>query len=144
MMHLLMQVASAVVGRPGTGTTSEAIISGCPIIFNALGGFMPQEYITLRYARRHGISQEVYHPDHLPEILARWASHPNDLAVVRRRLVECVPKAQPRDILQLIADQADRLPPEPPHKGPRAPYVQLLEEDPRFANPTRQGRRTAH
>ena len=142
-MHLLMQVASAVVGRPGTGTTSEAIIAGCPIIFNALGGFMPQEYITLRYARRHGIASEVYQPDQLAAILARWASHPNDLAVLRRRLLECVPEAHPRDILRLVADQAAQLPPEPPHKGPRAPYVQLLEEDPRFAQQPRRGRRTA-
>ena len=142
MMHLLMQAASAVVGRPGTGTTSEAIISGCPIIFNALGGFMPQEYITLRYARRHGIAAEVYRPDDLPTILARWSSHPNDLAVLRRRLLECVPTAQPRDILRMVADQASHLPPEPPHHGPRAPYVQL-EEDPRFSPQLRLGRRTA-
>ncbi len=144
MMHLLMQVSSAVVGRPGTGTTSEAIISGCPILFNCLGGFMPQEFITLRYARRHGIAQEVYRADHLPEILARWAAHPEEEAAVRRRMQECVPQAHPRDILQLVADQAAHTPEPAAPEGPRAPYVQLLEEDPRYStNPFRGKRWTA-
>ena len=53
---------SAVVARPGTGTTSEAIISGCPIIFNTLGGFMPQEWITMRYAQRHEFAATVHGP----------------------------------------------------------------------------------
>ena len=142
MMHLLMQAASAVVGRPGTGTTSEAIISGCPILFNCLGGFMPQEYITLRYARRHGLAREVYRPDHLAEILARWAADPEALNVVRRRMRECVPRAHPRDILRRVAEQAAALPPEPPHPGPRAPYVQL-EEDPQPSGGPRPGRRAS-
>ena len=84
MMHLLMQAADAVLGRPGTGTTSEAIISGCPIIFNAVGGFMPQEWITMRYARRHGLAETVYRAEQLPPILAGWQADPARLAALRR------------------------------------------------------------
>ena len=50
-MFQLMQVADAIVARPGTGTTSEAIMAGCPILFNTLGGVMPQEWITVKYMR---------------------------------------------------------------------------------------------
>ena len=54
-MFELMQIADAVVARPGTGTTSEAIMAGCPLLLNTLGGIMPQEWITVKYLRSHGI-----------------------------------------------------------------------------------------
>ncbi len=114
MMHLLMQAASAIVARPGTGTTSEAIISGCPIIFNNLGGFMPQEWITLRYAKRHGFAAQIHRPGNLPGILARWAERPEEYETVRRRMIECRPSQRPTDVLRMVADLAADLPPAPP------------------------------
>ena len=54
-MAQLMQIADLVVARPGTGTTSEAIMAQCPIIFNTLGGIMPQEWITVKYLRSEGL-----------------------------------------------------------------------------------------
>ncbi len=54
-MRSLMDLSDAIVARPGTGTTSESILAGCPIIFNTLGGIMPQECITIRYIRAQGI-----------------------------------------------------------------------------------------
>ena len=131
-MHLLMQAADAVVGRPGTGTTSEAIISGCPIIFNALGGFMPQEWITMRYARRHGLEQTIYRPSDLPPILGGWRAEPGRLAEQRQRMLDCRPLAHPTDILRLVGDCAATLPPEPaPAPGSAsAPFVPLHEETP--------------
>ncbi len=128
-MHLLMQVASAVVGRPGTGTTSEAIISGCPIIFNTLGGFMPQEWITMRYARRHGLAEAVYRAEQLPSILARWAADPEGYAALRQQIIDCRPQAHPRDILSLVARVAEQVNrPTPPASGPPRPYVQFDDE----------------
>ena len=114
MMHLLMQSASAIVARPGTGTTSEAIISGCPIIFNNLGGFMPQEWITLRYAKRHGFAAEIHRPSGLPDLLARWAEQPEEYEAVRRHMIECRPSQRPTDVLRMVSDLAADLPPAPP------------------------------
>lgn len=51
VMFPLMQSVDGIVARPGTGTTSEAILAGCPIYLNALGGIMPQEWITVKYLR---------------------------------------------------------------------------------------------
>ncbi len=101
-MHILMQCASAIVARPGTGTTSEAIISGCPIIFNTLGGFMPQEWITMRYAKRHGIAETVYRANDLAKILQRWAVEPERLNTLRHNIAEARPSAHPRDILEMV------------------------------------------
>ncbi len=137
MMHLLMQAADAIVGRPGTGTTSEAIISGCPIIFNAVGGFMPQEWITMRYARRHGLAETVLRPTDLPPILAAWRAEPERLAALRQRMLDARPQAHPTDILRLVGNCAATLPleketPPPRSRETSAPDVQMAEETPEF------------
>ena len=127
-MHILMQVADTVVGRPGTGTTSEAIISGCPIIFNTLGGFMPQEWITMRFAHRHQFAAEAHRADALPAILARWQVAPEQYARLRRQIVECRPRAHPRDILDLVAGVAKGVQRPPSASSQQRPYVQLEDE----------------
>ena len=128
-MHILMQVADTVVGRPGTGTTSEAIISGCPVIFNTLGGFMPQEWITMRFAHRHQFAEEAHRADRLPAILARWQADPEQYARLRRQIIDCRPRAHPRDILDLVAGVAKAVQrPPPAGSQPRPPYVQLEDE----------------
>ena len=128
MMHLLMQASSAIVARPGTGTTSEAIVSGCPIIFNNLGGFMPQEWITLRYAKRHEFGTEIHRRSDLPAILARWAQDPAEYARVRQRLIESRPTQHPTDVLRMVGDLAADLPPSAP--PPPAP-ASTREDDKR-------------
>ena len=117
MMHLLMQAASAIVARPGTGTTSEAILSGCPVIFNNLGGFMPQEWITLRYAKRHGFAAQIHRPSNLPGLLARWAERPEEYETVRQRMIECRPSQRPTDVLRMVANLAADLPPSSPMRA---------------------------
>ncbi|MCH8474829.1 MAG: UDP-N-acetylglucosamine--LPS N-acetylglucosamine transferase [Opitutales bacterium] len=52
----LLHAADLAFIRPGTGTTCEAIMSGCPVLFNGLGGIMPQEGITLKFFRKRGIN----------------------------------------------------------------------------------------
>ncbi|MCH8539409.1 MAG: UDP-N-acetylglucosamine--LPS N-acetylglucosamine transferase [Opitutales bacterium] len=51
----LLSLSDLAFIRPGTGTTCEAIMSECPILFNGLGGIMPQEGITLKFFRNRGI-----------------------------------------------------------------------------------------
>ncbi len=105
-MALFMQLADAVVARPGTGTTSEGIMSGCPVIFNGLGGVMPQEWITVKYARRHGIAEELHQPTDLPNVVARSLREPARLAQIRERMVALRPHVQPIDILGRVHELA--------------------------------------
>ena len=79
-MHHLLQVASAVVARPGTTTSAEALQLGCPIIFNRIGGTMPQEYCTLRYFRMKRLSPEIRSPRDLAKRLAPWLDQPSSYA----------------------------------------------------------------
>jgi processive 1,2-diacylglycerol beta-glucosyltransferase len=99
----LMRSVSAIVARPGTGTISEAIVSGCPLLLNCLGGVMPQEYITVKFCRRHAIAEEVYNPDSLVRLVSRWKRLPELPAAIRRAMKQACPPSHPREIVRTIA-----------------------------------------
>ena len=93
-MSQLLSCSSAVVARPGTGLTSEAILRECPLFFDAIGGLMPQEQITVKYFRAHGIKKNVIY-------------RPRDLAILLKNINSASlrplkPKEHPLDILEKI------------------------------------------
>jgi processive 1,2-diacylglycerol beta-glucosyltransferase len=102
-MAKIMQAASAIVARPGTGTTSEAILSNCPILFNGIGGIMPQEWITLKYARKYGFANVIHHPGDLPKIISSWIQNPQKLQEVKEKMKRVRTVLHPRVILEKIA-----------------------------------------
>jgi len=102
----LMRASSAIVARPGTGTTSEAMLSGCPLIFNGLGGIMPQEAITVRFAREHGFARLIRRPHELPEQVVALRDDPGQLARSRAMLRGACPAGHPLDILKRITHLA--------------------------------------
>ncbi len=71
-MTTLMQVSDAVVTRGGANTTMEALHIGCPIIYNGMGGLMPQETCTVRYFRKHGAAVFIRTPDQLARAVEHW------------------------------------------------------------------------
>jgi processive 1,2-diacylglycerol beta-glucosyltransferase len=100
----LMRVSSAVVSRPGTGTTSEAILSGAPVLFNTLGGIMPQEMITVKFCRAHGFSHQIRRPSDLGAIVRAWLADPAALARERANVVAARPPRAPQDILNRLRE----------------------------------------
>ena len=98
----LMRSASAVVARPGTGTTSEAVLSGCPLLLNGLGGIMPQEGLSVKFCRRHGLGEVLRRSDDLPRCVAAWRDNPSLLAGIRQRMQTACPPSDPRKFLQTI------------------------------------------
>jgi len=101
----LMQISDALVARPGTGTTCEAIQSSCPIIHNGIGGIMPQEWITVKYTRKHQVSQTIHFAGSLPKIVDHWMKNPNTLQEIKARLNSLQPSQTPASILKRLADQ---------------------------------------
>jgi len=99
-MHELMRAVTAIVARPGTGTTSEAVVSGCPIIFNGIGGIMPQERITLKWAEVHGFGHPLTSPSDLVKVAKGIASSPVWAETQRARLEAAKPPLLPDDILR--------------------------------------------
>ena len=45
----LLNVSTWMLARPGAGLTTEAVVTGCPIIFDLSGGCMPQETNNLNF-----------------------------------------------------------------------------------------------
>ncbi len=101
-MAELLQCVSAVVARPGTGTTSEAMLSGCPIIFNGLGGVMPQEMVTVKFAAAHGFARVLQRAHDLPALLEPLMATPEALTEVRATMSAARPPGMPRDILEMV------------------------------------------
>ncbi len=99
----LMRSVSAIVARPGTGTTSEAIVSRCPLLLNSLGGIMPQERITVKFCRDHGVAQLVRSPEELAGIVTEWRKRPELPAAIRRAMQGVCPPFHPSDIVRMIA-----------------------------------------
>jgi len=106
----LMRVTSAVVARPGTGTTTEAILSGVPVLFNTLGGIMPQEVITVKFCREHGFGQVLSRPADLAATVRGWLTDPATLAAERQRVLAARPDRTPADILRRLQELADSRP----------------------------------
>ncbi len=103
-MSLVLRSVSTVVSRPGTGTTSEAIMSGCPLIMNGIGGIMPQESVTVRYGVRHGIARTIRNAGEVPEILDTWEMNPHELGKLEENVRDRHPARHPRDILERATD----------------------------------------
>jgi len=105
-MFNLLQCSSAVVARPGTGTTSESILAGCPIIFNGLGGIMPQEWITVKFMRSHGIDRVMSRPSQLPKLVRPLLDDRRQLIDVKAKTVLLRPQQHPLDILRNLVSLA--------------------------------------
>lgn len=101
-MSMLLQCATAIVARPGTGTTSEAITSACPLIFNTLGGVMPQEKITLKYCQKHGFGKIINRAKQLPVISKEWMNNPRAIEKEKEIMRTLQPQQHPLDILKKL------------------------------------------
>lgn len=102
-MPALLQSVSAVVARPGTGTTCESILSQCPIIANGVGGIMPQENITVKYGRKHDVMELVQKPHELPRVVKKWLEQPARPAQIKQNMQSIRPRQHPRQILEWVA-----------------------------------------
>lgn len=107
-MPLMMRAASVMVARPGTGTTSEAMLCGCPLVFNAIGGIMPQEYITTKFARAHHFGRILKKPGDFPALIRDYMTDPDKLADERSAMLAAVPEGPPEEIIRKLATFSHR------------------------------------
>jgi processive 1,2-diacylglycerol beta-glucosyltransferase len=80
VVHLLIQASDAIVTRGGTTTCAKALHLGCPIIFNAFGGIMPQEELTWKFFRNGAQSRKIERAGDFAEIVGDWLDNPNSYA----------------------------------------------------------------
>jgi processive 1,2-diacylglycerol beta-glucosyltransferase len=100
----LKRLASAVVARPGTGATSEAIQLGAPLIHNGIGGIMPQELITVQYCKQHQCALVARNAAEVAAAALRLKNEPGLAADMRARLARARPAGRPEDIVRWIYD----------------------------------------
>ena len=86
-VHHLIQVSDAVVSR-GATTCAEALFFGIPIIFNGLGGIMPQELLTYKYFYRAGAAVKMSNVEDLNYQLGLWLTHKREYALMQERCRE--------------------------------------------------------
>jgi len=108
-MHRIMSSVSAVVARPGTGATSEAIRCRCPILHNGLGGIMPQEWITVKFCRKYGLDASIRSAGALADRVEKWMHHPEIPAGIREKMKAADPANTPKQLLPWL----EGLVPEP-------------------------------
>lgn len=84
----LYRRAWAVVARPGARTATEALLLGCPLVFNVMGSTMPQEWLARRYFQERGLETVIRRPGDLCSVVERWLVEPALLRELRRRLRE--------------------------------------------------------
>ncbi len=83
-MAKLYHCAWAMVGRPGARTATEALASGCVLIFNGFGTTMPQELLARRYFFDRGIDIAIDTPKDLLAILQNWLAQPEQYQLVKQ------------------------------------------------------------
>lgn len=75
VMHLYMQVSQAILTRGGTTTCAKALHFRCPIIFNAVGGIMPQEKLTWKFFNRGGHACKVENGADFERLIDQWMAN---------------------------------------------------------------------
>jgi len=82
----LYRNAWAMVARPGARTATEALVLGCPLIFNVIGSTMPQELLARRYFQARGLDTVIHRPADLAAVVAGWLAEPARYQRLRRLL----------------------------------------------------------
>ena len=99
-----MQVADAIVTRGGANTTMEALHFGCPILYDSLGGLMPQEKCTVRYFLDHGAAVLINNPSRLAQVLHEWQDFGPQYAGIKGNLDNLHQDEDPRDLVRMILE----------------------------------------
>lgn len=117
-MHLLMQASDVIVTRGGTTTCAKALHFRCPIIFNALGGVMPQEELTVKFFRNGGGAEIIHDPGELGRIIAGWMADRSGYERLRRDFLKLRYEEDPTTVIDEIVGLGAQVAAAPPNRRP--------------------------
>lgn len=101
-VHELLQAADCVVSRGGSNTTAEALFYGCPIVFNKIGGVMPQERLTVNYFLRHDAAASIGSVRDFARLVQRWTDHPEAPVRLRTNLLALKTDDHPSELVDRL------------------------------------------
>jgi processive 1,2-diacylglycerol beta-glucosyltransferase len=108
-VHLLMQVSDVVVTRGGTTSCAKALHFRCPIIFNAIGGVMPQESLTVKFFNRGAETQLISTPADLGRLIAGWMEFPAGYTRYRESFLSLRYEEDPTVLIRELVDLAQEV-----------------------------------
>lgn len=108
-VHLLMQVSDAIVTRGGTTTCAKALHFRCPIIFNALGGIMPQEELTVKYFRNGEGAELIANAADFGRIIDSWMANRRAYDRLRANYLKLRYEEDPTLVIKELVDLAQEV-----------------------------------
>lgn len=108
-VHLLMQVSDAIVTRGGTTTAAKALHFRCQIIFNAIGGIMPQEELTVKFFRNGGGAELISSAADLGRIIDSWMADRGNYDRLRSRFLKLRYEENPTVVIRELVDLAQEV-----------------------------------
>lgn len=97
-----LQVSDAVITRGGANTTTEALHFDCPLLYDAIGGLMPQERCTVNYFLDNGAARIIKRPETLTHILSEWCRFDQEYKAICSRMDALHYEEDPRDLIKMI------------------------------------------
>ncbi len=108
-VHLLMQVSDVIVTRGGTTSCAKALHFRCPIIFNGIGGVMPQEELTVKFFNRGAGVAVIKQPSDLEKIISDWQATPSNYQQFREDFLKLRYEEDPTLVVTELVDLAQQV-----------------------------------
>jgi processive 1,2-diacylglycerol beta-glucosyltransferase len=126
-VHLLMQVSDAIVTRGGTTTCAKALHFRCPIIFNAIGGIMPQEELTVKFFHRGAGVELITNAADFGHLIHDWMADRGRYERLRENFLKLRYEETPAVLIAELVDLAQEvtgtsIKPGPFPPKPRKPH----------------------
>lgn len=109
VVHLLMQASDAIVTRGGTTTCAKALNFGCPIIFNAFGGVMPQERLTVKFFRNSEAAELVQNAGQFRSLINRWLADEGSYERLRQKFLQLRYEEDPTVVIDELVGLAQEV-----------------------------------
>lgn len=120
-VHLLMQVSDVIVTRGGTTSCAKALHFSCPILFNAIGGVMPQEALTVKFFSRGAGVKLIERPADLGRVIGRWMADPAEYERMHTDFLKLRYEEDPTLVITELVELAQQVSPVRYEPGPFPP-----------------------
>jgi processive 1,2-diacylglycerol beta-glucosyltransferase len=125
-VHLLMQVSDVIVTRGGTTSCAKALHFGCPVLFNALGGVMPQEALTVKFFSRAAGVELVREPADFRRIIDGWMANRDEYRRLRENFLKLRYDDDPTLVITELVNLAQEVSHTSYRPGPFPPKPQAI------------------
>jgi processive 1,2-diacylglycerol beta-glucosyltransferase len=105
-VHLLMQVSDAIVTRGGTTSCAKALHFRCPIIFNGIGGIMPQEELTVKFFRNGDGAELIANAGDFERVIGSWMENRRNYDRLRANFLKLRYDEDPTTVVRELVDLA--------------------------------------